>query len=253
MKRLKILLVEDDKEHCNEYMDFIVEQGREHLLKIAHGCKDGFEVLRNFEPDVILLDLKFNNSDGSGIEFLLSLKSLELRVRPIVIVITNIVSKQTEKLVLQNGADFIFKKDKIDYSPKMVIDFASCFFNMENQNIEYNITNDETIKNSIAKTLEGMGFTNDMDGKEYLAEAILVASKTKSCVLSKEVYPKLARQYKKSDQSIEKAINNAIKRVWYRVDLNTIAKYYTAQVSFVSGYPSNKEFICYFADKFRTT
>ena len=121
--KIRVLLIEDEANHCQKYIDYNNGQDKIYILEIAHGCSDGLSLLERFQPDVVLLDLMLNESDGSGIEFLTKYKRLNLLECPQIIVITAVLSKQTHRKALELGADFIITKDKPDYSPKFVFDF----------------------------------------------------------------------------------------------------------------------------------
>ena len=253
MNKMKILLIEDDVYDCELYKRY-AEKDSKCSLGVVNGIKEARVFLKNHETDVILLDLEFNNSDGSGIEFLRMLPSFGLKIKPYIIITTNNVSKRTHDLARKNGADYIFIKSKIDYTPQAVIDFAFLYYSSLNELAlsEVKESNAEIIQRKITRTMESLGITNDMKGKEYLVDAISMVSSSEKPIdlqLSKDIYPFIARKYKKSDQSIEKAIGNAIKKAWRVTDLNALSQFYTAEVSYVNGFPTNKEFIYYIADK----
>ena len=255
MKKMKILLIEDDTSHCKEYMDLIVRQSGIHMLHTANGCTTGLELIRNNEFDIVLLDLELNNSDGDGIQFLRELRKVKMKKRPYIIVITVITSDRTHSLARQCGADFVFTKSKPDYSPQLVINFAyNCFLGADNEVICINpAQSEEHIRVSVRRELESIGITYNMDGMAYLIDSIYIAvtHDTGDLNLRKDIYPVLARKYKKSDQSIEKAIRNAINKAWRETDLTELARHYTVELSYITATPKPKEFICYYAEKFR--
>ena len=254
MQKMKILLVEDDRDHCNEYRRF-VEQENIHSIVIADGCHAAIELIKNRDFDVILLDLELNNSDGDGIALLKNLKMLELKKSPYIIVITVNISEQTHVFARKNGADFIFIKLKIDYSPQLVVNFAyNYFLNCDNEITRTNpVLSEEFIKQNIAKEMEHIGITYELDGRDYLVDSIYMAIKqgTRDLNLTKDIYPVLAKKYRKSDQSIEKAIRNAINKAWRETDIMELAKHYTVELSYASAVPKNKELICYYAEKIK--
>jgi len=255
MKKMKILLIEDDHAHCKEYSDLVIRQGGIHMLHTANGCSSGLEFAKRDRFDVILLDLELNNSDGDGIRFLRELRKVEMKKRPYIIVITVITSDRTHSFARQCGADFVFTKSKPDYSPQLVLDFAYNYFTGADNEVTCirPAQSEECIKTSVRHELKSIGITYDMDGFAYLIDSIYIASMhdSKDLSLSKHIYPILARKYKKSDQSIEKAIRNAINKAWRETDLSELARHYTVELSYTTATPRPKEFICYYAEKFR--
>ena len=255
MKPLNLLLIDDDVGHCEMYTQYVRGLGGTHLLTAVDGIKQGLSIVGKSLPDVIILDLELNNSDGDGIAFLQKLHSLGLKEIPYVIVITNNLSQNTHTLARQCGADYIFIKTKIDYSPKLVIDFATRYIeNKTHMHFEVKSSqNDEILKLKADRLVESIGVTSDMTGKKYLVDAIYLVYTlgNDKAQLSKNIYPQLAKQYKKSDFSIEKAISNAIRKAWRITDNNILAANYTAGISVEKGLPTNKELIFYFADKLK--
>jgi len=135
MRKITILLIENDIEHCNKYAEYVKTQGNKYVLKISHGIRQGLKLVQSQKFNTILLDLEINKNDGdgNGINFLIELQKFRLNYHPFIIVITNSVSDLTHAKAREFGADFIFTKDKIDYSPEMVIGFSEMFFNSPTQ------------------------------------------------------------------------------------------------------------------------
>ena len=198
--------------------------------------------------DVVLLDLELNESDGDGVSYLQWLNTIKLDYeRPFVVVITNNRSKATHNIVRNLGADYIFLKLKPDYSPRLVFDFAlKC-----HQSKPQPEPDTADLETAIARIVEKIGFTHDISGTDYLISAVSVViyAGKKNPSLSKEVYPVVAKKFKKSDWSINKAITTAIVRTWRMTDVETLAVNYTSNIDFDTGIPTNKQMVLYIADR----
>lgn len=246
---MKLLLIEDDLDHCELYRQQIAVTGHHCILCVAHGVKDALRCVRRELPDAILLDLELRGSDGSGLLFLQTLQ-MEKDAAPYIIVITNNRSDKTFALARQSGADFIIPKFKPDYSPQYVIDFAYQYYllySKEKSVIDF----PPPVETEIDRLLETLGVTHDMTGRTYLIEAVRIVAEQgiAEVQLSKAVYPIIARKYKKSDASIDKAIGNAIRKAWRTTDLHALGQAYTTGISMDKGVPTNKELIWYLADQ----
>ena len=44
-------------------------------------------------PDAIILDIELNNGEGSGLQVLEQIKELDLDIKPVIVITTNISSK----------------------------------------------------------------------------------------------------------------------------------------------------------------
>lgn len=63
-KKLKILVVEDEKVLNSAYQTILEKTG--HEVEVAFDGNEALSVIEHFQPDVILLDLKMPNLDGLG-------------------------------------------------------------------------------------------------------------------------------------------------------------------------------------------
>ena len=110
-----------------------------------------------------------------------------------------------------------------------------------------------SLEDDIRSRIGKIGVNDDMFGKKYIVEAIsiIVKSRDDDINLHKDVYPVIAKKHSKSVWSIQKAIENAIKKAWCITDEDTLTDYYTAVVSGSKGAPTNKEFIFYFANEIK--
>ena len=73
----------------------------------------------------------------------------------------------------------------------------------------------------------------------------------------KERIEELLRQlhpetYKKSDASVERAMQNAINRAWRHSDIEELLAHYTARIRSEKGVPTTLEFVFYYANKIKT-
>jgi len=244
---MKILLIEDDKTHCEKYRECAEHLYYPITLSIVNGSKQAFKHIEADLPEIILLDLELNDSDGDGLMFLKKFQSLKLKPAPFIIIITNNSSKETIHLARNLGADYVISKQKPDYSPRFVFDFVNCSFTNRTKTPKEQPSLEALVKREVEK----IGFTFDLSGKNYLISAILtvIHANKNNLSLKKEVYPVIARMYKKSDESVERAIRTAIIKTWRITDLETLQENYTANVDYGSGFPTNKELIFYVAER----
>ena len=68
-------------------------------------------------------------------------------------------------------------------------------------------------------------------------------------VISKVLYPEVAKRFSTTPSRVERAIRHAIEVAWDRGDLETLQKYFGYTVSNAKGKPTNSEFIAMIADR----
>jgi two-component system response regulator (stage 0 sporulation protein A) len=246
----RILLVEDDVAHCQEYIEYNNEQGSPHSLSVTHGCSEGLSLVESFQPDVVILDLMLNTSDGSGIKFIKKVRMMNLLKYPWIIVITSISSRDVYDAVLALGIAFFVSKDKADYSPRFVFELIDDFL-PTSKRTQCRQNSEEMIKASITEMMDNIGIAPGQDGRAYLIVAIYLALKNNAKSLSRDVYPELMKRYGKSRTAIEQAMRTSIHKAWDTIPMSTLMKHYKPQTSFVSGAPSVKEFIFYFVERLK--
>ena len=85
MSRQKILVVEDETSLNSAYETLLEKTGFD--VRVAFDGQEALKVLENFNPEIILLDLKMPKMDGIG--FLKEYKKLKLKKRSKVILFSN--------------------------------------------------------------------------------------------------------------------------------------------------------------------
>ena len=252
MSKIKIFLLEDDKNHCQKYIDFVKSNSHLYQLRFSHGCQSGLKELERYQPDLILVDIELNKGDGTGLDFLVKLQDLELEKPPRIIVITNIEAPPIHDRAHRLGVDFIFEKNKPDYSPEIVINFAMDHLFCQKATYKPNVDSEESIRAAISQRLENMGVIARYNGKAYLIEGIAIAAKKHGVFdLKNDIYAPLSRKYSKSADAISKAIQTAIENAFLNTPDETMARYYFGEINSKNACPTPKEFITSVAEQFR--
>lgn len=257
-KVLSILIIEDDPAACRELRQYIEKINDLKLAGITGDSDEGIEMVRSMLPDVVILDIELHHGHGNGILFLAKLNTLMLPMRPYILITTNNSSNITYESARQLGADFIMSKHKPDYSAQYVIEFVRmmqhAILSRQPSAIEELREEDSFEKNLPAYTrrvyreLDWVGISPRNIGYRYLADAILLIMKNPSA----NVYRELAEANKKSDASVERAMQNAINRAWRHSDIEELLTHYTAKVRSEKGVPTTLEFVYYYANKIKT-
>lgn len=128
---VNILLVEDDMQDCKIIKEYADTRDDVKLVKIANSSKEAIKDIKTYVPDAIILDIELNNGEGSGLQVLEQIKELDLDIKPVIVITTNISSKTVYAYAHSNGADLIFHKLKDDYSPELIIE--NIFITLQNK------------------------------------------------------------------------------------------------------------------------
>lgn len=253
-RKLSIVLVEDDEKACNDFKEFIDTLSDIVLIRVTNDSYKAVEYVKDIQPDVVILDLELTKGNGNGLAFLHDLNHQNLVCRPFILITTNNSSQTTYSHARNSGADFILYKHQEDYCVKMVMDFLSLMKNeimnssdhvSEKKNAESSEELSARIDKRIETELFKVGISPKVRGFTYLKEAINLYMNDTTMHIAHVI----AKHHKKSEPSVERAMQNALNRAWTTTDTDDLLKYYTAVIRSDKGVPTLMEFISYYANK----
>lgn len=253
---LTVLLIESSSDDCEALIKCAESNKDIHIVSISNNSDEALKYLIDNSPDAVILDLELINGIGDGISFLTKLRECITNALPYILVTTDNVSKTTHKKARLLGADFIMIKSHTDYNAKKVIDFLSSLRIVIHNTREIELANTLnvtklSVSDSYSDTtalvsaeLNVLGVSHKHIGRDYLLEAIIL-------VISEHRFfiPVIAKKHKKSDASVERAMQNAIVNLWRTADEETLLVNYTAHISSQKGMPTLNEFVFFVADK----
>ena len=250
-----MILIEDDPIASKELQDFFDTCEDMALVGSTGNSTIGLNLVTAFLPNVVLLDLELSFGGGNGFIFLNELKKMQISPMPYVIVLTQNMSDATLAQARALGADFIITKYDANYSPEYV---GSTIRLMQTAIMRKNTSFSQLsaatpaqlenlVKIRIQREMELIGINPKNKGFNYLINAIQIYMEDPGVHLSRALVDK----FHKSEKSIERAMQNAIKRAWDTNDIDDLFKYYTAYIRPDKGFPTLMEFICYYANKIR--
>lgn len=261
LKPMKILIIEDDVNDCNSFINCIKQRDDIELVAITDSDIEGLKYVKIKRPEGIVLDLELNNSTNGNtdsLEFLSNLKKLNLNCEPIVIVTTHVNSKRTYEILHREGADLIMYKDQPKYSSEQVLNkFLALRKTISTKNTIQEKLEDEEgkISDCISQELELIGVTAKLKGRIYIHDAILyLIENEKECNPEKDqltVTKFLTKKYKKSGTTIVNGMQNAIIHAWRVSAIEDLEKYYTAKINYQTGIPTPMEFVYYYVSKIK--
>ena len=254
-KSMKILIIEDDVNDCNNFINSVKHRDDVEIIAITDSDVEGLKYAKLKQPEGIILDLELNNSmtgNADALGFLSELKKLNLDYEPIIVVTTHIHSKRIYDMVHRNGADIILYKNHPRYSADYVLNKMLSLREVTPQKTIETLReeledNRKKISYCIARELDLIGIPAKMAGRKYIHDAILYLIENKEDNIN--VIRHLTNIYKKSGNTITNSIQNAIMHAWNNTPVDDLLEYYRARVSPETGVPTPMEFIYYYVDK----
>lgn len=257
MERLKVLIAEDNP-RIAAMIEGILQEDEE--IKVVGKASDGQETLgmiRETEPDLLLLDLIMPKLDGLGVlERLHKEKGKEKQ--PDVIVVSGISQELVTENAFQLGAAYYILKP---FDHNMILSHVQRFKPGERMKF---IASPEEIKRSedyarynlesdVTNIIHEIGVPAHIKGYQYLREAIMMSVDDSEMLnsITKILYPSIAKQHGTTPSRVERAIRHAIEVAWSRGKVDTIDELFGYTVNNGKGKPTNSEFVALIADKIR--
>ncbi len=257
---IKILILEDDSQERTCFKQAVSEVTDITIIGNTNNASEALTIAKTQLPHAIIVDLELHDGYGNGLQFLSELQNTAMPNKPFILVTTNNSSRTTHEAARALGADFILTKYEASYSSEYVLNFlkmmhstmhgtssnASFVPTTGNKSVvaTQDITDTELIK-FIREELILIGINPKSVGFNYLADAVLIKLKDSHANIYKELGPK----YKKSDPSIERAMQYAINCAWRSGDPDELLQKYTARINSDRGIPTIMEFIYFFVSK----
>lgn len=253
MKKLEIVLVEDDKNEREDLVYAIEDRPDDFsLVGTTDNAACAFELVTDTLPDAVILDLELHRGGGDGLGFLRRLKNSDIARIPFILVTTNNISSVVHTCARELGADFIMTKNQDGYGAKAVCEFLNnikpAILSKRAQNSDIPVEESATekakrIQKRIFSEFNKVGISPKAKGYRYLVDAVILVAKQQA----DRVYNVIADSYGKTETSVERAMQNAIDRAWKATDPNELYEHYTAKIGQNRGAPTVTEFIYYYA------
>ena len=170
---------------------------------LIESCDDGEKVLkllRKFDPDVLVLDLRLPKVDALTV--LRSLRSAGYTTK--VIVLASFMSEYINReLSLLGVSTVLMIPTTLGSLVNSIRDITS-----ENQD------NEQSIEAAAERILLDLGFNMGRACYSVVYSALLYVSNNPNCFMTKCLYPDLAKVYGGTKEKIEKSIRDGIKGAW---------------------------------------
>lgn len=218
-----------------------MEESRTALEALMHdrceivACADGetaMTLLRDFRPDILVVDLMLAGTDG--LSLIRQLRQTDLRPR--ILVQTVLASPYVMASLAQLGVDYVLRKPcRIEAVEACICDFLS----QMQQVLPVSPVGDQMVNQLLMR----LGFSPKLDGYGYLAEAIPLYARDPSQAITKELYATVGRPRRKSANLVERSIRSAIDKAWRERDEQIWRQYFRCAPDGTVPRPSNGAFI----------
>ncbi len=250
--------IADDNERILDLLGDVIGSDKDlNLVGKANNGEDAYELIRNKQPDVVLLDLIMPKMDGLSVMEQIN-HDKEIRKHPNFIVITAIGQERITEDAFKKGANYYILKP---FNNEMVLNRVKSARQLlknemggakaERQQTEQSPS--VNLEARVTDMIHEIGIPAHIKGYHYLRDAIIMAVEDMDVLnaITKILYPTIAKNHKTTASRVERAIRHAIEVAWSRGKLDTLDDLFGYTVSNGKGKPTNSEFVALIADTIR--
>ena len=258
MEKLNVAIA-DDNERMVDLLSTLVKGDKE--LELVGQAADGqeiYKIIKEKEPDVVLLDIIMPKMDGITVMEKLN-EDPSVRKRPAFIIISAVGQERIIEDAFRLGACYYIMKP---FDQKTILDrIKSVRKRRHAKNFQSNNGTKEYVEQDMMKSLEEdvtgiiheVGVPAHIKGYQYLREAIIMSVNNMDMLnsITKILYPSIAKKFQTTPSRVERAIRHAIEVAWSRGKMDTLDDLFGYTISNGKGKPTNSEFIALITDKIR--
>lgn len=256
---IRILMVEDEQYVVDQYRSLAEKQPGIRIVYDTGSEQCALDYLAEHDIDVLILDLELE--EGDGVSLLSEIEEGHLD-KPFTVVVTNTSSNVTLSYLREHGADFIYQKMNVSYSPMRVFSVIQKIYPYQRYAepckqhplvTEFNENKAEFVmRSNLERELEMVGIKRKMVGFNFLVEAIMyyVTSPEQSELhITNDIYPAVAEGMHTTTMSVERSIRCAIEAAFTRANVARLQRYYPFPYDDEKGRPTNTQFIANMAKR----
>lgn len=250
-KQFKILITEEAGEFSSENTDIFDDYGF-----TAEFCpKDGVKVLekiRQFRPDIVLMDIFMSSIDGLGV--IRQLRGAASGETPVFVIVSNYDSPMLEHEALSAGAAyFVIKPYRCEDLLDRIAELLNYYSADEKKTGGKILSLEKELEITVTEILHQIGVPAHIKGYHYLRDSIIMCVCRPEIInaVTKELYPSVAQKYETTPSRVERAIRHAIEVAWDRGDVDILNSYFGYTIHNGRGKPTNSEFIAMISDRLR--
>ncbi|MGI5899231.1 MAG: sporulation transcription factor Spo0A [Christensenellales bacterium] len=247
MKRIRILMADDSIATRRSLQAGISQHEDLELIGTTSNGLAALDMLKEHEPDVLILDLILPHLDGFGV--MESMEKLSLKKCPDVFVLSALSSDEIVSKAMQLGARYYMVKPyECDQLVKRIRETV-CGETYSAPSVVS--SSHKSVDEKVASMFLTIGIPAHIKGYQYLREAVKQVMGSPDMInrITKELYPTIAKKFDTSSSKVERAIRHAIEVAWSRGRIEIINQMFGHCVYTPNDKPTNGEFIALIADK----
>ncbi len=238
---LKLLFCESNTRLMDSCRHFFEKKG----VTVGFCEKDGnllLDKISSWGPDVVICDVFLTGKDAIEVK-----QQADLLPKPprMFFATCSYDSDETIRRVMKAGFSYCFIKP---YSFDVAYSRMMTLLEMKQSLLE-----EDDLEARITNILHNMGVPAHIKGYNFLRQSIIMAVEDPGVInlVTKRLYPDIAKMNKTTASRVERAIRHAIEVAWDRGNVDVLNEYFGYTINNMRGKPTNSEFIAMISDKLR--
>lgn len=257
MTKVKVAIADDNRELLKTMEQYFQGHAEIEIIATASNGKVCLQMLEEFTPDILLLDIIMPHLDGLAV--LESMYQNEKMSSIQVIMLTAFGQEDVMKQAVDLGASyFMLKPFEFDQLVQKILHCAGQKATLPKKTSVLQPTvpqklNQHQLDSTITAIIKEIGVPAHIKGYSYLREAIQMVFEDIELLgsVTKILYPEIAKKFNTTPSRVERAIRHAIEVAWNRGNYESISSMFGYTVHHLKSKPTNSEFIAMIADKIR--
>ncbi len=259
MEKLNVAIA-DDNEKMVEVLGRMIEEDKDlTLVGKAHNGEEICNIVREKEPDVVVLDIIMPKVDGLSVMERIS-HDEKIKKTPSFIVVSAVGQERITEDAFNLGADYYMLKPFDNQMLLNRIKHIRRVGERKTREISRKTVQEApavyagaNLEADVTEIIHEIGVPAHIKGYQYLRDAIILSVNDMEMLnsITKILYPTIAKKHQTTPSRVERAIRHAIEVAWSRGKMDTIDALFGYTVNTGKGKPTNSEFIALIADKIR--
>lgn len=256
--KMKVMAADQDLIRELSRYDFISRDGSMEIIGKYLDGEELYQAIINNRPDLVVMDALLKSTDG--LELMRKMKEEHPEIQTRFILLTTIGTESIIETAFLMGASYYMLKpfDNQILRRRMKQVLMSNEVVEEERILELGedlapYVKERNLEGEVTEIIREIGIPAHIKGYQYIREGIMMAVEDPNMLnyITKLLYPTIAKKYKTTSSSVERAIRHAIEVAWSRGKMDIIQELFGYTIHAGKGKPTNSEFIALIADKLR--
>lgn len=260
-KGINVVIADGDCETIARHITTNITGEEINIIDMVTDGEAAITSIKKYKPDMVLIDICLPVMDGLGV--IEQIKEAGGYDNTLFVVITSVGSQHLIRCAFEMGASFYVMKP---YNSEQLVSRIKQIYGRKKElecemseelagisNNSFTSRFENNIESDVTDIIRDIGIPANIKGYQYIREGIIMAVKDVNMLnyITKLLYPTIAKKYRTTSSSVERAIRHAIEVAWNRGQIDVINDIFGYTVNAGKGKPTNSEFIALIADKLR--